>query len=87
MTFTRTQRLILDVLADGRPHLPSELASAFDSHTSLANLRHHLAMIRHKLRQRGEWIDAVYHNRRLHYRHVKLLRPSSAHPCTVESAT
>jgi hypothetical protein len=73
--FTPTQQRLLDALADGLPHAPAELAALIDSQATIENLWSHLSYVRIRLRKRGEDILAVYHNRTLHYRHVRLLAP------------
>jgi DNA-binding CsgD family transcriptional regulator len=80
MHFTPTQRRILQVLADGEPHRPTELAAQLDDDMGpVSNVKPHLTAIRKLLRLRGEDILCVVpgppHRRCLHYRWVRL-RPA-----------
>jgi len=75
--FTPVQRRMLEVLADGRPHTPLELhACLVDELGPVSNIKFHLTTIRKKLRPRGEDIICEIHNRKMHYRHVRLISNS-----------
>ncbi len=71
---TPTQKAMLCVLADGRPHTREELHACLpDELGALSNIQNHIAAIRKTLRSRGEDIVCEYHKRSLYYRHVRLL--------------
>jgi hypothetical protein len=72
------QGKILEALSDGMPHAPEELLALIDSEASIGNLQNHLSLMRRKLRPLGHDILAVYHDRTLHYRHVRLLATEDA---------
>ena len=88
LKFTKTQQKILDVLADGLPHLRKELwaccpsVQGMDEQSVKEFARHrtnvHLMNIRSKLRLDGQDIICEVVNRRLCYRHVKLLKPNGS---------
>jgi len=67
--FTPTQHAILDLLKDGHTHSRHELHECC-SDGELANVRTHIAILRKKLRKRGEDIVYVYTKG---YQHVRLL--------------
>jgi hypothetical protein len=86
LKFTATQQRILDVLADGQPHARKELWACIPSAEGIEDPKllqeyarcqanRHLVAIRSKLRAVGEDIVCVVVNRRMCYRHVKLLWP------------
>lgn len=72
--FTPTERRILALLADGRPHprraihrlLPDDLGP-------LSNVQPHISNLRAKLRDRGETIVCELARGYIAYRHVRLL--------------
>lgn len=71
--FTRTQRILLGILADGMPHSREELRVAIDGLATFNNLQKHLTEIRRRIRPQSEDIICEYSRRRLCYRHVRLL--------------
>jgi len=71
--FTKTQQALLSTLADGRPHLRSELLSLIPDDLSIHSLNNHIKNIRMKLRPHGHDIVCELLNRRISYRHVILL--------------
>ena len=84
LKFTKTQQRILDVLADGQPHLRKELwaccpsVSGIEDEKSLnefARLQtnRHLISIRYKLRAIGQDVVCEVHQRRMYYRQIRLL--------------
>jgi hypothetical protein len=79
--FTPTEQSILAVLADGLPHPPDEIKAAIDednpSMVAITNLRNHISNIRKKLRPKGHTVVCEIHNRTVHYRHVRLLKPDA----------
>lgn len=65
---------MLAMLSDGKPHSRRELHSClWDEAGPLSNIKQHISLIRAKLRPLGEEIVCEIHNRKVHYRHVKLL--------------
>lgn len=75
--YTPTQKIILKVLSDGQPHHKEELRSSMpDELCSIESLRVHITMLRKKLRPQKQDIICEIKNRRIFYRHVKLLFPS-----------
>jgi hypothetical protein len=72
---TPTQRRMLSLLADGRPHTRRELhALLWDEQGALSNIQPHLSRLRHTLRPKGQEIICEIVNRRICYRQVRLLR-------------
>jgi hypothetical protein len=74
LVFTETQQILIAILKDGMPHHRTELRNAIDGElTSFTNLQNHLSHIRKKLRPIGQDIICEFVNRRICYRHVRLL--------------
>ncbi len=73
--FTPTQRLLLNVLADGRPHSRAELHGCFDELAEVKRVRNTISLMRAKLRPEGEDIVCELRSRQIWYRHVRLLKP------------
>ena len=74
MKFTRTERRMMEILADGLPHSRRELHACLpDELGALKNIWTHLSRIRKKVRLKGEEIVCVIHNRTVHYRLVRLV--------------
>jgi DNA-binding response OmpR family regulator len=68
------KQLILEILADGRPHRREQLLECIgDPLASRNNLNVHLSKIRKELRPKGEDIVCELRERKIHYRHVRLL--------------
>jgi DNA-binding CsgD family transcriptional regulator len=66
-SYTPTQRKILAVLSDGRPHSREELFACLpDDLGSVSNVRAHLSILRRKLR--GRLIVCELHGRAAFYR-------------------
>jgi len=74
MSPTPTQRRMLALLADGRPHTRRELhALLWDEQGRLSNIQPHLTHIREHIRPKGEEIICEIRNRQICYRRVRLL--------------
>lgn len=73
--YTPTEARIVEVLSDGMPHPMRELvACLWDADQGDAsNVHPHLTAIRSHLRPKGEDILCQMVNRRLMYRHVRLI--------------
>lgn len=74
--FSPTQQEILGVLSDGMPHPREDVMRAIGLSSSESDRRlfgSHLVKIRRRLKRRGETILAQLLNRKVHYRHVRLL--------------
>jgi hypothetical protein len=72
--FTPVQSRMLEVLRDGLPHTRYELHDCLqDEMGPISNIRSHLSSIRKKIRPFGEDIICELANRRICYRHVRLL--------------
>lgn len=72
--FTKTQQSILHLLSDGARHSVKQLHGILpDELSSYRTVAKHICLIREKLRARGEDIVCEYYQRRLHYRHVRLI--------------
>jgi hypothetical protein len=73
--FTPTQIVILKLLNDGKPHLREELFSALTvpDITNRLYLNQHISDLRKRLRPMGHEIVCEILNRRISYRHVRLL--------------
>jgi hypothetical protein len=73
--YTPTQRRMLRLLADGRPHPRAELkACLVDELGDWNNVQFHISRIRKRLRPKGQDILCVVANQQISYRHVRLLR-------------
>lgn len=77
--YTPTQRRILALLADGRPHPRQELLACLPDAElgSLATVRVHVCLLRRRLRASGEDILCVLHGSTLCYRQVRLLEAAT----------
>jgi len=74
MSPTPTQRRMLALLADGRPHTRHELkALLWDEQSSLGAVRRQLCEARKVVRAQGGEIVCELVNRRICYRQVRLL--------------
>ena len=72
--FTETEKKILLVLADGRPHRAEELMKCLtDELAEKYALWQHISRLRKKINPLGQDIVCVFVNRRNMYRHVRLL--------------
>ena len=76
LVFTETQQKFIDILSDGKSHHRTELRNAIDSQATFANVHDHLYLLRKKLRPIGQDIICELANRRICYRHVRLLGSS-----------
>lgn len=75
--FTPTQKRMLLILADGKPHSREELHSCLnDDQGSLSNIQPHITYLRNKVRPLGQDIICEFANRRIFYRHIRLLTSS-----------
>ena len=86
---TPTQKAMLCVLADGRPHTREELHACLPSSKgltagqqaktaelgALSNIQNHITAIRKAVCPQGEDVLCVLHKRTICYRYVKLLNP------------
>lgn len=73
-TFTPTQQAMLRVLADGCTHTREELHACLpDELSQPASIHPHLVRLRKILRPKGQDIICQLLNRKVHYRHVRLL--------------
>ena len=73
-TFTPTERAMLAVLSDGRPHPRGDLEACLpDALGSPANIHPHLTAIRKVLRPLGQDIICQVVNRRNYYRHIRIM--------------
>ncbi len=76
---SQIQLAMLKVLSDGLPHKKKELhACLFDDLGSMKNIHAHITSIRKHLRTKGQDVICEYFKRKIHYRHVKLLRGVTA---------
>ncbi|MGL6095037.1 MAG: hypothetical protein ACRC7O_04455 [Fimbriiglobus sp.] len=73
--FTETEKRVLAVLRDGKPHGKQELMNAVDEEADMSNVHKHLHCIRTKIRPIGQDIVAQLLYRKIYYRHVRLLCP------------
>jgi hypothetical protein len=72
--YTPTQQAMLDVLSDGQAHTRQELHACLpDELGPLSNINSHLCNTRKHLRPIGQDIVCELVNRRICYRHVRLL--------------
>lgn len=75
--FTATERLILDVLADGAQHKRADIMAVLDPYTDRKTFSVHLCNIRKKL-PAGEAIICVMIQGRIYgYQHVRLICSSN----------
>lgn len=78
---TKTQRLMLNLLADGAPHTRQELhACLWDEDGSITNIRAHISNVRKLLRPIGEDIICMHFGYpvRPHYRWIVIKNEASA---------
>ena len=69
---------ILELLADGQPHTKQEIILQCMDELSSANaLQVHICGLRKLLRPRGQDIICELVNRRINYRHIRLLQSAS----------
>lgn len=81
--WTPTQQRMIDLLSDGMPHDRHELHACLDDPlSSLATIKFHLSLIRRIIRLRGEDIICELWERKIHYRHVRLLVWDAQHAPT-----
>jgi len=72
--YTPTQAAMIKVLSDGQRHRREELHACLpDELGGLINVHNHLSKLRKKLRPKGEDIVCELYERRIHYRHVRIL--------------
>lgn len=72
--FTPTELAILQVLSDGQPHRPQELHKCLpDELSQVTAIRFHISQIRKKIQPEENIICEMRGNRKIHYRHVKIL--------------
>jgi len=73
--FSETQIAILRVLNDGKPHLRDELINLLPNpeFSDRTHFNDHLTALRKKIRPLGHEIVCELLNRRVSYRHVRLL--------------
>lgn len=72
--YSPTQVKILQLLSDGKPHTREEIhALLIDELCQIEMVSVHISRIRKHLRPKGEEIICELANRRIHYRHVRLL--------------
>lgn len=72
--FTKTQRNILDVLADGMPHSTKELKKClWDELSGDDTIYVHISNIRKVLRPLGQDIVCEFKDSRYFYRHIRLI--------------
>lgn len=72
--FTPTEKRILELLSDGRPHKRQEVHACLDDDlASLKSITPHISRIRRKINTQGEEIVCVARERSYYYQHVRLL--------------
>ncbi len=73
--FTKVETRILNVLSDGLAHHKTELHGCLNDELGpVSNIQMHISNMRKKLLPKGENIICELSNRRIFYRHVRLLR-------------
>lgn len=75
--FTPTERRMVILLADGKPHTRKELhACLIDEMGPLCNIKPHLQAIKRKIEYLGEDIVCVLgQSRKISYRRIKIILP------------
>jgi DNA-binding CsgD family transcriptional regulator len=74
LSFTPTQKKIMDILSDGHPHLETDLIKlGIDEFANPRTLKMHLSMIRKKIRPKKREIISTRLHRKLYYQLVGLL--------------
>ncbi len=77
MEFTKTEGKMLQILSDGLAHTREEIFSCLpDDLGRLSNIRKHFTNIRKKIRPIGQDIICELKDRRICYRHVRLINRS-----------
>lgn len=83
VALTPTQRRILGLLADGRPHRRKEIHGCLDDELSaISSIRFHLCNLRKILAPTGEWIVCELHRGAICYRRVRLLHAPNTSVCS-----
>ena len=79
--FTKTEKKLLKLFADAKPHTKDEIAEALEDPLMYVNgyaaLYMHIRRIRKKLNKIDQTIICVYANHRLAYQQLRLLYPSN----------
>lgn len=84
--FTKTERIILEILADGQAHTTKDLREVLsDELAGPKALASHMSHIRKLLRFRQEDIVCEYRDHKFHYRHIRLLVPHPDYPPLTEA--
>lgn len=73
VVWTETEVRILKVLSDGHMHEKAHLQKCVNDELSTHAVNSHLRNIRRKLRPIGEDIICQFYDKKLFYRHVRLL--------------
>jgi hypothetical protein len=74
--FTKTESLVLSVLADGLRHTKTEIEELLeDNGREPSSLWMHVSNINSKLKPHGRKIVCELYQAKTHYRHVILLKP------------
>ncbi len=68
-----TQKAIVAVLMDGKPHTREELLGCLDELSSLKTLQVHICGIRKAINSSGLHVVCELANNRIHYRMVRLV--------------
>lgn len=75
--FTVTERRILDLLSDGKPHRTHSIREKlFDHLTTMNAVRWHIFNLRAKMEPLGEFIVCEIKDMKTYYRHVRLISRS-----------
>ncbi len=77
--YTPTERRLLALLADGRPHSRAELHACLDDDLAAPRaIQFHVSRLRGKLRPAKQTVVCEIHRGAPHYRHVRLLEAEEA---------
>lgn len=77
--YTPTEKRMLELLSDGKPHTRKEMHGClWDEHSELTAIQIHISKIRHKLLTKGETIICELSGYRICYRHVRLINSSAS---------
>ena len=87
-SFSETQLSLLETLSDGMRHLRSELVEelpgeSIDERRKYRALSWQLCKMRKILRMLGQEIVCELHGRKIHYRHIRLLKGADPVPLEV----
>lgn len=71
--YTPTEKAILEILSDGKPHAKHDIAKHVDPEMGQCNVANHILQLRKKLEPLNEDIVCVYRLKKYFYRQIRVL--------------